>query len=340
MATNESGLKEYLVERIATRSSYDGLLRFPSYLEIETVNACNARCPMCTITHWKRAGRPMTDELFGKIAREAIEHAGDLKRVNLYRDGEPLLDKKLGPRVSMLKDGGVKNVCVSTNVSLLDEARSKELLGAGLDTVIMSIDSLDKKTFEAIRSRLVFEEVMANALRFIGLRDQLRPRTRIWMRMIRQRSNRDEWPAYQEFWSKRLGPSDRVYYHNIFNWGSQLTGFTPVARSYEPNLPCVALWSLMVIFTNGDVPLCNVDFNAKFQVGSVLKDGIAGLWRSERMNDIRQAHLKGSKSRIRICKGCNVWDEPSDERAVSPRYAEPVDIGGDGPASPRRRKAP
>ena len=66
----------------------------------------------------------------------------------------------------MLKDGGIKNVFISTNVSLLDSARARELLRAGLDTIIMSIDSLDKATYESISSRLVFEEVMAHALRY------------------------------------------------------------------------------------------------------------------------------------------------------------------------------
>ena len=41
--------KEFLARRNNPGESYDFLLRFPRYLEIETVNACNARCPMCTI---------------------------------------------------------------------------------------------------------------------------------------------------------------------------------------------------------------------------------------------------------------------------------------------------
>jgi len=27
--------------------------------------------------------------------------------------------------------------------------------------------------------------------------------------------------------------------------------------------PCIAPWSLMTIFSNGDAPLCNIDFNNK-----------------------------------------------------------------------------
>ncbi len=318
--------REYLVRRISPQERYEDLLAFPRYLEIETVNVCNARCPMCTIEDWERGGRPMTDELFTKIAAEVIQHAPEIKRVSLYRDGEPLIDKKLAGRVATLKEGGVGNIAISTNVSLLNEARARDLLKAGLDIIIMSIDSLQKEVYERIRLRLVFEEVLENALRFIELRNRLRPETRIWMRMIRQESNEHEWPAYERYWRERLSARDRVYFHNIFNWGGQLQGFKPIARSFEPNLPCVALWSLLVIFTNGDVPLCNVDYNNKFPTGNVRDHSIAELWRSKVMHERRQLHLSGQKACLSLCESCNVWDESPDAERVAPQYAGDVDL--------------
>ena len=89
--------------------------------------------------------------------------------------------------------------------------------------------------------------------------------------------------------------TDRIYYHNLFNWGGQLARFESLSPSYEPNLPCVALWSLLVIFANGDVPLCNVDYNSKFPTGSVLKSSIEELWRSKLMNSRRRAHIMSQK---------------------------------------------
>jgi wyosine [tRNA(Phe)-imidazoG37] synthetase (radical SAM superfamily) len=281
---------------------------------------------MCTIDDWERSAPSMKDDLFRKIADEVIENAEKLNRVSLYRDGEPLIDKKLANRCSILKNGGVKNVSISTNVSLLTEQRSRDLLEAGLDTIIMSIDSLDKEVFERIRVRLVFEEVLENALKFIELRNKIRPQTHIWMRMIRQEDNKDEWPSYQTFWLDRLSEQDRIYYHNIFNWGGQLDRFVPVSKSLEPNLPCVALWSLLVIFANGDVPLCNVDYNNKFPTGSVLTHSIKDLWQSRIMNERRLRHLTGEKSCISICKNCNVWDESPDLEGISSEYASAVEL--------------
>ena len=64
--------------------------------------------------------------------------------------------------------------------------------------------------------------------------------------MIRQEENFNEWDDYYNFWKKYVSDNDRVYYHNIFNWGGQLENYKSVEKSFEPNLPCVALWSLMV----------------------------------------------------------------------------------------------
>ena len=318
---------EYLRRRISPEEPFENLLHYPRFLEIETVNACNARCPMCTIADWQRNTPTMKDDLFGAIADDVTAHADEIRRVSLYRDGEPLLDKKLPDRVAILKDGGIRQISISTNVSLLDEERSRALLEAGLDLIILSIDSLKKEVFENIRVRLDFDEVVENALRFIRLRDEINPGTRIWMRMIRQKENRDEWPHYQKFWSEHMPATDRIYYHNIFNWGGQLTGYQPIAKSYEPNLPCVALWSLLVIFANGDVPLCNVDYNNKFPTGSVLENSIEELWRSKIMNERRQMHLEGRKDCISLCVNCNVWDEPeSQDMLISSDYADKVTV--------------
>jgi radical SAM protein with 4Fe4S-binding SPASM domain len=318
--------KNYLTKRVSPNDHYDKLLEFPQYIEIETVNACNARCPMCTINDWERNYPVMKDDVFKRISEELIENKRFLKRVSLYRDGEPLIDKKLPSRVNKFFEAGIKNTSIATNVSLLNESRSRDLLKSGIGLIIMSIDSLDKSIFEKIRVRLDFDVVKENAIKFFELRDKINPDCKIWVRMIRQESNKSEWEDYLKFWKKYAKDNDRVYYHNIFNWGDQLKDYKSISKSYEPNLPCVALWSLMVFFANGDVPLCNVDFNNKFPTGSIMNSTIRELWNSKIMSSRRELHLNGKKEEISICKNCNVWDEVHGEELVSSEYAEKVSI--------------
>ena len=318
--------EEYLIRRIDKEKKISNLLDFPSYVEIETVNACNARCPMCTINDWERNYPVMRDNVFNKISDEIIENKKFIKRVSLYRDGEPLIDKKMANRINKFHEAGIKNTSIATNVSLLNEKKSRDLLEAGLGMIIFSIDSLKKEVFESIRVRLNFEQVRDNAIKFLELRDKINPECRVWIRMIRQESNKDEFDDYYNFWKKYASDVDRIYYHNIFNWGGQLDNFKSLDKSFEPNLPCVALWSLLVFFANGDVPLCNVDYNNKYPTGSIMNNSIKELWQSKIMNARRKLHMNGKKKDISLCVNCNVWDEVKGEEIVSPEFAEKVSI--------------
>jgi radical SAM protein with 4Fe4S-binding SPASM domain len=306
----------YIVRRIDSSKSMEALTAFPSYFEIETVNACNARCPMCTIDDWDRRDGLMSDALFEKIADEIGAHSGVVKRVALYRDGEPLMDKKLAAKVAALKGRGVKRVGISTNAALLTEEKAEALLRAGIDEVLLSVDSLKPSVYEAIRVRLKFDEVMANCLRFIELRDKLGSPCQVWVRMVRQEANRDEWPQFQSFWKLHLKPSDRVDYHNIHNWGGQLVNFKQISTA-DVEKPCVALWSLMVIFANGDVPMCNVDYNNRYPLGSVADTSIAELWRGQEQNRRRELHMAGQRHELAPCISCNVWSESQTDRKAA-----------------------
>ena len=240
------------------------------------------------------------------------EHVDSVKRVQLFMDGEPLLDKKLAPRTAAMKGAGVKKVGISTNAALLTPTKSRDLLEAGMDEVILSIDSLVPATYEAIRKGLRFDEVFPNILDFIRIRDEMGSTCQAWVRMIRQESNRHEWPQFEAYWRRKLRDTDRVDYRNIHNWGAQLKDFRQIAPA-DTDKPCVALWSLMVIFADGAVPRCNVDYNNRFPVGSVRDSSIADLWQSEIQNRTRQAHMKGKRDGI--CVGCTVWSEEANTGA-------------------------
>ena len=118
----------YLTKRIDENKKLKDFLRYPSYIEIETVNACNARCPMCTINDWERNYPVMKDDVFEKISNDLIENKDFLKRISLYRDGEPLIDKKLPKRINKFFTNGIKETSIATNVSLLNSKKSQELL--------------------------------------------------------------------------------------------------------------------------------------------------------------------------------------------------------------------
>ena len=121
--------ESYLTRRIDKEVEFKNLLEFPKYIEIETVNACNARCPMFTINDCERNYPVMKDDVWNKVSDDIIENKNHVKRVSLYRDGEPLIDKKMAARIKKLYDNGIKNTSIATNVSLLNEKSNGDIRG-------------------------------------------------------------------------------------------------------------------------------------------------------------------------------------------------------------------
>ena len=234
------------------------------------------------------------------------------------------------PKVVVGRDARISGPMIQSLVNQTFVAYGIDVFDLGLSTTpTVEISVIELKAQAGIIITASHNPKDWNALKFIELRDQIRPQARIYMRMIRQEDNLDEWPSYEAYWRPKLSDNDRLYYHNIFNWGGQLKGFKSVEGSYEPGLPCVSLWSLLVIFGDGRVPLCNVDFNNVYPIGSVLEHSIEELWRSKALNDFREQHLSGKKSCISLCENCNVWDEGQiTNDSISPEYSEQVALVG------------
>lgn len=295
--------RDYLTRRISPGETLEQIVAFPRFFEIETVNACNAKCPMCTIADWNRRDGVMKDDLFEKIATELEGHP-EVRRVHLYRDGEPLLDKKLPRRIRRMKDAGVREVGISTNAQLLNEERARAILESGLDEIILSVDSVREATYQKIRVGLDFHTVFENSKKLFAYRDELKSECKIRVRMIRQKSNAQEWDSgeFQGHFTDKAGPRDSIEYRDIHNWGGQISGHS---FRGDTGKPCIALWSLMVIFADGSVPLCNVDYNNHFPLGNVRESSIAELWQSAEQNRRRENH----RHAIAPCAGCTVWSE-------------------------------
>ncbi len=310
--TNPSPLKgaaaiEYLEETLTFPLTV--LNRFPKYFLIEPINMCNARCIMCGIDFDKKVTAVLPDELLDKIAGELENYQDHVEKVMLYLDCEPLMDRNLHLKIARLKRSGVSRVNIATNASILTQTRSRAIIEAGLDEIYISIDSLDKATFEAIRLRLNFDKVYKNTVDFIKLRDELNPNLVVRMQMIQQESNYHEADAFTEHWSKLLKPTDQIAVQKAHNWANAIDVMKFGDEETANNIPCIALWGTLCIHANGDVGLCCMDTTSSILLGNVNNESIADIWSGKPMQEIREKHLDGRRHEIEICNGCTLWRE-------------------------------
>lgn len=296
---------KYIENRLGFSS--DELMLFPKYFLIETVNVCNARCIMCGINFDNKKKSVIADELFSKIATEIIEHSAHVEKVMLYLDGEPLLDKQIESKISMLKKGGVKVVNIASNASLLTKERALSLINAGLDEVYITVDSLKKDIYEQIRVGLNFDTVLNNTLGLIELRDSMQSHLKIRVQMIKQELNEGEEDAFLAFWKSKLKESDPVVVTKAHNWGSKVDVMKFGDESHVNEIPCIALWGTFVAHLDGSVPLCCMDSKTEYQIGDLNTQSIKEIWGEQEVNRIRELHLCGKRNSITICDGCTLW---------------------------------
>lgn len=275
----------------------------------------------------------MSDVLFEKLVAEMAGYADWILQVCVHGAGEPMLDKKLVCRIARLKDVGIRRVVTNTNGSLLSAEWSRGLLEAGLDQLGVSVDTLDPQRFARRRVGLDLEDVIANTMRFLEIRDRLRADAVLKVCMTVGDDNQDEVQAFRAFWKSRIGPGDRIDIRPLHNFGNQLEGIEPVPPEHWHVNPCSSVWSTMMLNADGQVPLCCLDFDAKVRMGSVLHSSIAEVWRGTMFAWARKLHSDGERNDIALCRGCRMWDiEGVDDRPTHrpepPRPAVSPDASG------------
>jgi MoaA/NifB/PqqE/SkfB family radical SAM enzyme len=198
----------------------------PKHIQIETINGvCSAHCIMCTWQSWARKPNVVNNDTYRRILEKIKPYREHIQYLTLHGCGEPLLDKGLAEKVTIGKKMGFEGTGFATNCTELDEHKSQELIKAGLDTIICSIDGINKHTREALRVGTDFEKIVSNVKNFIKIRNEP-GETRVMARFIRQESNKQEWPLFFDYWSKQLNKDcgDEVVKFDVHKWGGKVDG--------------------------------------------------------------------------------------------------------------------
>ena len=139
----------------------DKLSRSFEYLRISVTDRCNFRCSYC-----------MPSDIFNKDYKyisqdkilsyeEIIDTCKVLKKIGLKKiritGGEPLLRKNIDKLIYKLKtEVMIDSVSITTNGSLLTANKIVLLKNSGLDSITLSLDTLDEKKSLYQRSKKIY----------------------------------------------------------------------------------------------------------------------------------------------------------------------------------------
>jgi len=299
-------------EKVRQKDSMNEKIEVPIHLEIETARGCNAKCVMCPLNYAEdkleiKSGR-MSEEDFLKIIDKFLPYVSKIEFVTLLGIGEPLLDKGLCQKIKYLKQHNFTNIAIATNVDLLNEKKQLGLLESGIDTIICSVDGIDKKTHESIRLNTNFERVVKNIQSCIEKRNKGNYKTRFLIRMIRQETNYQQWPEYVEYWENYIDRTKRddIIAFDVHTWG----GTRIKEKTIDYSIPCPLLLEKSFIAFNGDIYLCfSSGVLKKTKIGNAITEDPISVFNGKIARYHRMLHKEGLRGYLYLCRGCNIPDQ-------------------------------
>ncbi len=282
--------------------------RFPAILSVELTNHCNADCIMCPRQVMTRPRGVMDPALFRRIVDEAAQNQQHLRLFQPFLFGEGLIHPEFA---ALLAEGRARlprvAIYVSTNGMLLDEARARAILAAGVDKLNVDIDGLTPAVAESVRVGTRLPVVTANVERFLALRRELGGRTKLRVSIIRLRANRHEIADFVAHW-RRL--ADHVQVVDCNTWLGAIS--TDIAaddaiQDISPpfDFPCWHPYEELAIAWDGRASLCCLDFDLRHVVGDVNHEPVAEIWHGRRLEAVRAAMESNKYEVLPICRTCN-----------------------------------
>lgn len=142
---------------LVMRTSY--ALHKPTRVQIEPTNKCNLNCPQCgrkSIDREKNVGNLNKEEFYN-----IIKQFPEIKYIDLYGLGEPLISPIFFDMVKKLKERGAK-ISVTSNATIISDSVADNIIYNNIDDFNISVDGAKKESYEKLRIGAKFENVLNN----------------------------------------------------------------------------------------------------------------------------------------------------------------------------------
>lgn len=264
-------------------------------VNIEVVSGCNLRCPSCSLTITRKKLRFMSSETLDKVLQPFL---GMDVLIAPYLGGEPLLHPDFPSVVRQIRTAGFSRVRIHTNGTILDWQTAKDLVDAGLNEVVFSIDGHDAAEFERMRPPAKFDVVRENLAMFLRAADD---KVKVGVQCMVPPGTPKESNVDIADLRSRLA-FEIVDYPHSWVWEGQIEG--TVAPNEAPHNPCFFLQYYMTFDWKGNVLPCCRCLNSEHVVGNVNRESVNDVWYRS-LENMRQIQLRGESTEP--CSRCD-WN--------------------------------
>lgn len=289
-------------------------LETPLVLYIDPSSVCNFRCKFCPCgitnkANWSthRKAGTMPYELFRKIIDDSTHFRQKFKTLRLYKEGEPLLNKRLPDMIRYAKKKEVADkIDFTTNGSLLTRDLSLALIDAGVDKINISVESLTEEGYKTISGVTLNIKDFSKNIEFLYTNKQ---QCHI---LIKISDYGLENHSEDEFYGMFGNICDEIAVEHIapvwpeFDLSDVQTDFKYGLHGNEIRecLVCPYIFYSICVNSDGTVSSCLMDWNHLSLVGDVTKQSIVDIWNNEPIQNMRIKNLEGKRNELGICANC------------------------------------
>lgn len=292
-------------------------LEAPFTLFVSPTQICNFKCFYCTQSksygEMEKIGfnrRHMSNEMFTKIANDAMRFNGGLKRVLFTGLGEPLANPEIPNMIEYMKERNIaEGYEIITNAYLLTHEMTDRLLESGLTFLRVSIQGLTEEKYKEISGvNISYEKLLDNIKYFY----QQKKGCKLYIKIMD--ACFDEGETEKDFFDMFGDICDNIYIEHL------IKAQPSMMDTYDKNINSVqtfygdkseyrdvcpyAFYSLQVDVEGNTFPCPPLGFPEDFSLGNVMEKSIYDIWHSEKLYGMQLSMLKQGRCSVKYCDKC------------------------------------
>ncbi len=282
----------------------------PFSLSLETASACNLQCPECrtgqgkVIRKRKKMNQALANEIFQSHQRHAFY-------CNLYFQGEPFLHPEIDSIIRTASERNYYSV-ISTNGHFLHEENCRKIINSGLNRLIVSLDGIERASYEAYRKGGDFEKVIAGIKRMATQKKESKSRCPLLVVQFLVNKTNEHQLGKAAKYIQSLG-ADKVEFKSMQLYSDEgrdvflprnqrFNRYTENSAKKPGSVGCFRLWSHMVFTSDGEIVACCYDKIPEYIMGEDKTDSLEA-WKSPVFQSFRKNLLRGEELPS-ICSNC------------------------------------
>ncbi len=292
-------------------------LQTPFVIQIFPIYACNFKCCYCIFSIDSSNRGFISDKvtmdfsLFQKVVDEMSYFPEQIKVLRFVGIGEPLLHKDISKMIAYASSKGVaKTIEILTNASLLTPKMSDELIAAGLNRMVISLQGTNKEDYKRISGIDINFDQFVDNIRYFYTHKGL---VHLYVKVVDTALDGplEERKFFDIFGDicDSIAIEHTVPIHSGVDYGNILDQKTEKLTQF--GLPvselkiCPQPFFTMQINPDGKVVPC-FSFEYPEIIGDCNKQTVTEIWMGKNFQRFRRKMLEDVKNVGEICAKCNI----------------------------------